>query len=67
MGSMMATDEAQQKLVADASSAIQTFLDNPGTLKLGLYPDTPLGMETIEAMGGGVIDVESMGIVIEAK
>ena len=67
MGAMMASDDAQQKLVADASSAIQTFLDNPGTLKLGLYPDTPLGMETIEAMGVGVIDVEAMGIVIEAK
>lgn len=67
MGSMMAQDESQQKLVADASKAITTFLNNPATLKVGLYPDAPIDMQTFEAMGGGDIDVEKLGIVIEAS
>lgn len=67
MGSMMAQDESQQKLVADASKAVTTFLGNPGTFKLGLYPDAPIDMTMVEAMGGGDIDVEKLGIVIEAS
>jgi len=64
MMSMMAQDEAQQKLATDASTALTKLIDDGGTLVVRMQPKK--GFSFADAIDGD-IDVAKMGLSIETK
>ena len=64
MMTMMAQDEAQQALAADAGKALTKLIDDGGTLVIRMQPKK--GFNIADAIDGD-IDVEKMGLSIKTK
>jgi len=64
MMTMFAQDEAQQKLAADAGTALTDLIDNGGTLTIRMQPKK--GFDLGAAIEGD-LDVEAMGLSISTK
>ncbi len=65
---MMAQDEAQQKLAAELVAALTTLIDNGGTLTIEMNPEKPANLGSI-AMGGmgGNLDVKALGLSVKTE
>ena len=65
---MMAKDPAQQALAMEASQALNSFLDNSGTLVIEMNPAAPVDMGAITSGAQqGVFDVSTLGLSIRAE
>jgi outer membrane murein-binding lipoprotein Lpp len=66
--SMMAKDDAQQKLATDLGTALSKFIDDGGTFIVEMNPKTPVNLGSIaSATTSGEIDLDALGITITTK
>lgn len=67
LAGLAAQNDAQREIVNSASTALVEFIDNGGTLSIGVNPDTDLTMEDVLTLVQAPDNFESLGLTIETK
>ncbi len=63
--SLGAQTEAQGKALSDLGTALGSFIDDGGTLKVSLNPQTPVSVDQFSQMNPQTMDPELLGFAIE--
>lgn len=61
---MMAQTEEQGAFLTDLSSALGQFLDNGGTLNIGINPKTPISAQTMQGVDPSQINPADLGLTV---
>jgi len=57
----MAQNEQQQEMASQLSKAVNRFIDDGGTIKVGINPDTPIRASDLQNINPGNMDMGGLG------
>ena len=67
MMTAMAQNEQQQEMAAQLSKAVNKFIDDGGTLKVGINPATPLKASQLKNINPGNTDISKLGFYAKTE
>lgn len=67
MMTAMAQNEQQQEMAAQLSKAINKFIDDGGTLKVGINPSAPLRASELKNMNPNTMDLSTLGFYAKTE
>lgn len=67
MFSMFMEDDAKAQITRQSIEALTEFIKEPGTLKLGFYPETPIPVSALDAASRGEGDAKTLGFKASAE
>jgi len=67
MMTAMAQNEQQQDMAAQLSKAVTKFIDDGGTLKIGVNPEAPIRASELKNMNPGTMDMSTLGFYAKTE